>query len=41
MILQDSVVSTGLDTKDNIARYILDFLHQEFLDKIKIRITNK
>ena len=41
MILQDSVVSTGLDTKDNIAVYILDFLHQEFLDKIKISITNK
>ena len=30
MILQDSVISTGLDTKYNIAVYILDFLHQEF-----------
>ena len=41
IITKDSIISTGLDTKDNVARYILDFLYHEFIDKTKITIKDK
>ncbi len=38
LMVQDSIVNVGLDTKDNVAKYIFDFIYQEFIDNGQIKL---